>query len=78
MMSKPHLQRHPSPRPDEIGVVQLAPEVPVGPGRAVEVLPGHAERGDEHGHASQQEDRAADREEPAHQDEPEWVGTWYL
>jgi hypothetical protein len=57
--------------PDDVGVVQLVPDVTVGPGRAVEVFPWHAERRDQHGDATEEEDRAGDREEPPHQDEPE-------
>jgi hypothetical protein len=35
------------------------------------VFPWHAERRDQHGDATEEEDRAGDREEPPHQDEPE-------
>lgn len=66
-----NLKRHSRSRPDDVGVVELVVDVSVRPGGAVEVLAGHAQRRDQHGHAPQEEDGAADGEEATHQNEPE-------
>ena len=54
--------------PNDVSIVKLVPDVSVRPGRAVEVFAGHAEGGDEHRHATEQEDRTGYRKEATHQD----------
>ena len=63
------LQRHTGPRPNNIGVVQLVPNISIRPRLTLQMGPGDAERRDQHCHASKHENGATDGEKSSHQNE---------
>ena len=67
MCCSPYLQGHSGPSPNDVSVVELVPDVAVGSRSAVQMLPGDAQRCDQHGDAAQEKDGAGDGEETTHQ-----------